>query len=151
MAKNTTVAGETLAYCMSCRMDLAHTVIAMKGDQVLRCQCKTCKKEHNYKAPKGITEPGAAPVAKESTRKRSSAKTKAAEAVPVDQEWQRVMSKTAGVAAKTYSAKSKFGVGEKIAHPTFGEGVVGKHIYPNKIEVLFQTDLKILIHGGAPS
>ena len=145
-----TVAGETLAYCMSCRMDLAHIIMAMKGDQVLRCQCKTCKKEHTYKAPKGVTEPGAAPPAK-APRKRAEGASKASASVPVDEEWQKVMSKASGVPAKSYSTKEKFRVGEKIAHPTFGEGIVGKHIFPNKIEVLFQTDLKVLIHGGAPA
>jgi len=145
-----TVAGETLAYCMSCRMDLAHTIIAMKGDQVLRCQCKTCKKEHTYKAPKGVNDPGAAPAPK-AARKRGEGSAKAAAAVPVDEEWQKVMSQAAGVPAKSYSVKEKFRVGEKIAHPTFGEGIVGKHIFPNKIEVLFRSDLKVLIHGGAPA
>jgi hypothetical protein len=150
MAK-ATVAGEVLAYCMACRMDLAHVVMAMKGDQVIRCQCKTCKKEHNYKAPKGITEPGMAPPPKATTRKRSEGASKAADTVAVDEEWQKVMSQASGVPAKAYSAKTKFQAGEKIAHPMFGEGIVRKPIFPNKIEVLFRNDLKILIHGGTAS
>ena len=37
---------------------------------------------------------------------------------------------------------------DKIKHPTFGEGIVNKLIYPNKVEVIFQSDVKILIHAG---
>ena len=48
------VAEEMLAYCSSCKMDLAHTVSAMKGDRAVRVVCNTCKKDHAYKAPKGM-------------------------------------------------------------------------------------------------
>ena len=50
-----------------------------------------------------------------------------------------------------YTTKTQFALGDKINHPTFGEGIVGKLIYPNKLEVIFRTDVKILIHGGTPT
>ena len=53
----TRTAQDTLAYCGSCKMDLSHTIMAMQGDRVIRVQCRTCKKEHTYKAPKGVTDP----------------------------------------------------------------------------------------------
>ena len=58
-ASSEQVGKETLAYCTSCKMDLAHLVVAMKGDRIAKAECKTCKKIHAYKAPKGITEPAA--------------------------------------------------------------------------------------------
>ena len=51
------VGKETLAYCTSCKMDLNHVIVAMKGDRLAKVQCLTCKKEHAYKAAKGQTEP----------------------------------------------------------------------------------------------
>lgn len=50
---------------------------------------------------------------------------------------------------KAYNTKGNFVLGDKIHHPTFGEGIVGKLIYPNKIEVIFRSDMRVLIHGGA--
>jgi hypothetical protein len=47
-----------------------------------------------------------------------------------------------------YNAKAQMAVGDRIAHPTFGEGVVMKQIHPNKAEIIFEMDLKILITGG---
>ena len=56
-AQKNSVGTEALAYCTSCKMDLNHVIVAMKGDRIAKVQCLTCKKEHVYKAPKGVTEP----------------------------------------------------------------------------------------------
>jgi hypothetical protein len=142
------VGKEALAYCTSCKMDLAHMIVAMKGDRIAKAQCQTCKKEHAYKAPKGVTEPGKAP---KSARARKKAEAQAEEAAhSIEAEWQKLMLTHKEAPMKPYSMKGKFGLGDKIAHPNFGEGIVGKLIYPNKIEVIFQMDMKVLIHGGAP-
>jgi hypothetical protein len=50
------VSSDVLSYCTSCRMDLNHIVVSMKGDQIAKVECRTCKKTHVYRAPKGITE-----------------------------------------------------------------------------------------------
>src|SRR5262245_2145312 len=63
------VGKEILAYCTSCKMDLAHLVVAMKGDQAAKVECKTCKKTHAFKAPKGITEPAKKPAKKSRAKK----------------------------------------------------------------------------------
>lgn len=140
-----TTGKETLAYCTACKMDLNHVIVAMKGDRIAKVQCQTCKKEHVYKAPKGVTEPGKAP------KSRSKKKESAEEATShsIEAEWQKLMLTHKDAPTKAYGMKNSFGLGDKIAHPTFGEGIVGKLIYPNKIEVIFQMDLKVLIHGGA--
>jgi hypothetical protein len=135
---------ETLAYCTSCKMDLNHTVVAMKGDRIAKVQCRTCKKEHTYKAPKNITDPTQIPAKKP----RATKEEKAASSTPVEVEWQKLMSAHAQAEIRTYSARSAFALADKIKHPTFGEGIVNKLIYPNKVEVIFQSDIKILIHAG---
>jgi transcription elongation factor Elf1 len=138
------VAKETLAYCTSCKIDLAHLVVSMKGDKIAKVECKTCKKTHGFKAPKGVTE--VAPK-----KKRASKKTEdgAPSASTIEAEWEKLMASHREAPFKGYSAKGKFLLGDKIKHPTFGDGIVGKLIYPNKLEVIFRTDIKVLIHGGA--
>lgn len=135
------VGKETLAYCTSCKMDLNHAVVAMKGDRIAKVQCFTCKKEHTYKAAKGVTEP------------KKAKKTKAPkepEANPVELEWEKLMSQHKDAPMKNYAMKSQFALGDKLHHPNFGDGIVGKLIYPNKLEVIFQHDVKVLIHAGQP-
>jgi hypothetical protein len=133
-------------------MDLYHMVVAMKGDRIVKVQCKTCRKDHVYKAPKGVTDPGAAPPPKTaSTRKSRASGESKSEAVPVETEWVRMMNIHPGGPSKGYSAKGQFELGDKIDHPTFGEGIVGKVIFPNKIEVVFRHDVKTLICGGQPA
>ena len=142
MANSSNVGNETLAYCTSCKMDLNHVIVAMKGDLIAKVQCFTCKKEHLYKAPKGLTAPA------KPKKSKSAAESDADKATPVEAEWQKLMTTHRDAPFKAYNTKGLFGLGDKIQHPTFGEGIVGKLIYPNKIEIIFRTDVKVLIHGG---
>jgi hypothetical protein len=143
-------ATEVLAYCGSCKMDLAATVVAKVGAKIAKVQCKTCKKEHAYKAAKGVTEPGAEGAA---PKKRASKKASAAEAaeaartVSVEAEWKRLMAEATKANRVKYSPKAKLVLGDVVQHPSFGEGIVTRLQHPNKVEILFQTDLKLLIHS----
>ncbi len=142
------VAEQTLAYCSQCKMDLSATVVAMKGDQVLRVQCRTCRGERAFKAPKGVTDPKQAPPPKATTRRARTASGEK-EDRSVGAEWRKEMLARKDRPLNPYSSKAETKVGDRIAHPTFGEGIVMKQIHPNKAEILFEMDLKVLITGGA--
>jgi hypothetical protein len=143
MAATQSVGSETLAYCTSCKMDLNHVIVALKGDRIAKAQCLTCKKEHAFKAPKGQAEPAKA------KKKKKSEAAEEATAHSIEAEWEKLMTAHRDLPMKPYNTQGHFVLGDKINHPTFGEGIVGKLIYPNKLEVIFRTDVKILIHGGA--
>jgi hypothetical protein len=144
MSRSSTVAKETLAYCTSCKMDLTHVIVAMQGDRIVRVQCKTCKKEHAYKAAKGVTEPTAKP------KKERAKKADPDAGNPIELEWEKLMATHKNAPVKPYSMKGHFGLGDKLNHPSFGDGIVGKLIYPNKLEVIFRHDVKVLIYSGSP-
>jgi len=127
-------------------MDLNHVIVAMKGDRIAKVQCLTCKKEHVYKAPKGVTTPSAAPK----TKKKKEESSESISSTSIEVEWENLMATHKAAPIKPYSTKGVFLLGDKIHHPTFGDGIVGKLIYPNKIEVIFRTDLKVLIYSGEP-
>ncbi|MGZ3688029.1 MAG: hypothetical protein ACXWPM_03625 [Bdellovibrionota bacterium] len=129
---------EVISFCTSCKMDLNHVIIAMKGDRIAKVQCLTCKKEHAYKAAKGATEP----------KKKRAKKDAEPEGNPIEAEWEKLMAQHKDAPVKSYNTKGHFTLGDKISHPTFGDGIVGKLIYPNKLEVIFRHDLKVLIYGG---
>ena len=141
------VAEQVLAYCTQCKMDLSATVVAMKGDQVLRVQCRTCRGERAFKAPKGVTDPKQAPPPRATTRGARTASGER-EDHSVAAEWRKVLLAHGNRPLNVYSPKAQTSVGDRISHPTFGEGVVMKNIHPNKAEIIFEMDLKVLITGG---
>ena len=140
------VATQALAYCTSCKMDLNSIIVAMKADRIAKVQCLTCKKEHAYKAPKGIDSPEKKPTKRASKKKEAQ---EAATAQSIEMEWEKLMNQNKEAPIKGYSLQAHFVLGDKIKHPTFGDGIVGRLIYPNKIEVLFRNDLIILIYAGS--
>lgn len=139
------VAQEILSFCTRCRMDLSHTIVAMQGDRVVRVQCKTCRSDHSYRSPKGATEPLAKGAATARTRGEGEKKT----VITVEAEWEKRMLEAKNKPARPYDARTSFQIGDKIAHPTFGEGVVEKTIYPNKVEITFRYEIKTLVHKPA--
>lgn len=49
--------------------------------------------------------------------------------------------------ARTYSPKEKYEQGDVLDHPTFGRGVATAVKDSTKIEVLFESGSKTLVHG----
>jgi hypothetical protein len=146
------VGKELVCFCTRCKMDLGHTIVSMMGGMPARVICRTCKSEHNYKAKKGVKEPGAVAPSRgmPGTSTRAPRESKAEKTVPVEVEWlKQINANTKPV--KGYAADQAFQSGDRISHPTFGEGIIQKLIFPNKIEVLFRGDLKTLIHAGKSS
>lgn len=104
------------------------------------------------KSTKSTPKKAAAPK-KKATKKTPEEKAAEAQAEGVDAieaEWRSLMNAQKNAASKTYSVKGVYIIGDKVKHPQFGEGLVGRLIFPNKMEVLFQTGHKILINGGMP-
>lgn len=144
MASNT--GSEVIAYCGSCKMDLAAMVVAKVGAKIAKVQCKTCKKERAYKAPKGVSDP-AAPTAAATKANKKAADAQAAKAVTVQAEWERLMRDAAAAARVKYTPKAKLNLGDVVQHPTFGDGIVTRIQHPDKAEIIFKMDLKLLIHS----
>ncbi|MBS1958723.1 MAG: hypothetical protein JST80_04550 [Bdellovibrionales bacterium] len=142
------VGKEIVCFCTRCKMDLGHTIMSMVGGSPSRVVCRTCKSEHNYKPKRGVTEPGGAgTVSRSSTATRAPRERTVEKTVPVEVEWMNQMNASTKP-MKEYGADQVFMAGDRVKHPTFGDGVVQKLLYPNKIEVLFRMDLKTLIHSG---
>jgi len=66
----------------------------------------------------------------------------------LEAEFDRLMEAQKDVPFKNYAINGSFNQGDKIRHKTFGEGIVDKLVYPNKIEVLFKNEVKKLVHAG---
>lgn len=135
------VGKEIVTHCSKCKLDLAHIIVVMKDQfSPLRVQCKTCGSNHSFKEKK-------APAAKRVASPRStSSKPRVSSEEKLLNIWEAAM-KDASKTPVPYSIKTKFIEGQVIEHPTFGPGVVDRAIDANKIEVIFRTATKVLIHG----
>jgi hypothetical protein len=86
-------------------------------------------------------------AAKKPARKRAESKP-AKSAADV---WKEEMDRAEAVAAKPYTLDGRYEEGEKVDHRSFGLGMVKKLISPDKMEVLFEDELKLMIRGVAPA
>lgn len=135
------VGQDILSYCTSCKLDRTHSVVAVLGDRVKKVLCQTCDKEHAFRLPAEL---------RALSRKDRSAKSAAllTARCPADQ-WETDMAKTKSHSAKLYTLDGSYDAGQKLDHGTFGLGMVKNMIAPNKMEVLFEEGMKLLIRGNA--
>ena len=110
-------------------MLLAHTIEAMVGDKPKRVTCNTCKSQHAYKAQAAKTS-STPRLGKSAASKHQSALKASSSAV-----------------AKPYSQTSKYQAGDILDHLTLGRGVTTAVKEGAKIEVLFESGLKTLVHA----
>ena len=134
------VSEDIVAYCTSCKLDLAHVIVALDGKKVKKVLCKTCDKEHVYKAPKK----GKVPPKK----KKTTAKSKKITISPLE-EWETAMKQAKDAPISVYAQDGSFKEGEKVDHSTFGKGLITKLIHPNKMEVIFEEGTKFMIRGSS--
>lgn len=122
------------SWCTKCKMVLAHVVVAMNGNTVMRVQCKTCGGTHAYKAKapqKGTRSAGKSSAAAGSSKQNQE--------IPL----------TPGELANAmvYTPGFLFAEGDVVRHNQFGMGKVTKELADGKIEVQFPGIRRILIHN----
>lgn len=140
------VGQEIICFCSSCKLDLRHVIVAHKSGNsgpISKVRCNTCKKIHAYRA--SPTEKAAAAAKVKRTTTAAAPREKAV-VVPVEVEWREALSKAEGKASLAYAPTKEFKTGDVIEHPTFGCGIVKTTKDGNKFEVIFQRDIKTLIH-----
>lgn len=147
-------------YCTRCKMDLAHTIIAVVGDVPARVKCNTCHTERNFRRGRaaaadkkaGVVRRGKTAQASKRTTSnaRSTAKARnASTTYEKSEKWTTLMGKArkAGTDAKAYSMRDTYPKGAVVDHSKFGEGYVEEIVPPNKVLVCFEEGDRLLIHG----
>ena len=119
--------GTVDSWCGKCKMILAHTIEAIVDDRPARVHCNTCNSQHTYKA--------SAPAKTGRTPK------------PRTTRYQGLIKESSTAAPKIYSPKEKYQSGDVLRHPSFGVGVTTAVKDDTKIEVLFESGSKVLVHG----
>jgi len=131
---------EVLSYCGKCKLPIGHIIVSMKDEKTLgKVQCNTCQAVHMYKDP--ATKTKKVKASKLPTTRRKTGK----KSISVGELWIQEMGKFKGT-ARPYSIRDIFILGDIIDHKKFGPGII-QEIIDNKIEVLFQHEMKLLVHG----
>lgn len=135
-----TVGKDVLSYCTKCKLNLGHTIVAMKdAKHIAKVKCNTCNTLHAYKDPSTSSKQN-----KTRTRKSEGSPSKV---ISVSDLWMEKMSSTKKKSTP-YSMDGKFSQGDIIDHVKFGPGIVEK-VVDDKIEVIFRHEIKTLVHNKA--
>jgi hypothetical protein len=125
------------SWCTKCKLMLAHTIEAAKGDKITRVHCNTCGAQHAYRPN--------APGKKSATGKSSRASQARIAAAAAD--IATILRGKDPAKARPYVLSGRFQAAELIRHPSFGLGLVTAVKDPTKIEVAFADGVKTLVQG----
>jgi len=129
---NKKLGGNIDCWCGKCKMVLAHTIEAMVGDKPARVHCNTCRSQHSYKPnPPGTSRKS---PAGEPGKRRTG-------------RYQSLLNARNTSVPRIYSPKERYETGSVLDHPTFGRGITTAVKDETKIEVLFESGPKTLVHG----
>jgi len=112
-------------------------VVAKDGDKILKVQCKQCSGYHRYRSVHG------APAAKKLPATNRPPKEPRAPRDPVERFEKPSVAADLTKPSKPYRASERFAVGERIDHPSFGQGIV-EIDEPGKVTVFFATGRRVL-------
>ena len=134
--KKLEVGGDIDSTCTKCKEVTYHTIVSMVEEKPARVLCKICKGEHNYRAPKK-----AKAAAKKKAPKVPKISAKQAKHLKL---WASLCGETDPVKAMPYGMDKAFKVDDVIMHKTFGMGAVTAVYKPNKMEVIFEAEVKLM-------
>lgn len=140
-AKKNVACSEIDSRCLKCKDVTNHTIIAMDNDKVAKVECNVCGGRHKYRPEKPVTS---------AAEKRKTARAVSIEKARIKKAeayYDELISSRKTTRAKLYSKDGIFNVGDLLDHPIFGLGVIIERELPNKIEVMFRQESKLLICG----
>jgi hypothetical protein len=116
-----------------------HVVVAKVGEQIVKVQCKQCGGYHRYKSPHGapIEKRMPSPFAPKPPREPKA---------PVERFAKPAVTADLTKPVRTYRASERFDIGERVEHPSFGQGVV-EQAEPGKITVFFGSGRRVLVQA----
>jgi predicted 2-oxoglutarate/Fe(II)-dependent dioxygenase YbiX len=130
------VGDDIFGVCRRCG-EVWHVVVAVVDGRIARVECKQCGARHSHRSDTG--EPrsaaGGAHPARSGNARRSSPTRR--ETVEAD------LSRP----ARPYAPDAQYQAGDRVLHPSFGEGVVQAVAGPKKVLVRFASGDKTLVQA----
>ena len=125
-----------------------HVVMAKMGDRIAKVVCKRCGGHHRYRDENADTAAAAAAAAGGDAAARPRRPTFGSSR----RSSRQARGETAPTAPpfdpskppRTYAPRDSYVAGERVAHPTFGVGVVSGSPGAGKVEVVFGSSARVL-------
>ena len=140
MSEKVLSAGDEVdSYCMSCKLILAHKIVALVDGKPEKVVCKTCNRKHKYRPnlPKSRQK-----KASSGTKKKRTTRRRKDPAVI----WEEAFAERDASQAKEYAMTGSFEQDDVIDHKSFGVGLVTEVRAEGKMEVMFKEGTKLLVH-----
>ncbi len=147
MSRRKLSAGDIIeARCTKCRATTNHRIVAMVEEKVVRVECNTCGGVHNYYPPEKEGKVPSSGSSRSTERKKETVprKSVSSKGAAYLEEWESLRAGMKPESAVPYDLKGKFKAGDVVSHPVFGLGVVKAVTASNKMEVLFESGMKLL-------
>jgi hypothetical protein len=136
------VGADIEALCSKCG-DVWHVVVAKDANgRIAKVQCKQCSGYHRYKSPHN------APTAQKLPATNRPPKEPRATRDPVERFEKPAVAADLTKPSRPYRASEHFEVGDRIDHPSFGQGII-EISEPGKITVFFATGRRVLVQAKA--
>ena len=139
------VGANTDDWCAKCKLTLAHVVEAIFEGMPKRVHCNTCGSKHNYRGHAPGEKPSKIPTRRAGAK--SPAKPKLPSAKVKASDYDKLMSGRDALMAEAYSFRNMYKSGDLLRHPQFGAGLVMTDKGANKMDVIFPSGPKTLVHG----
>lgn len=132
-------------FCKKCDTDRYQKVLAMPTESSAKLECEVCHSKSTWKVPKAKV-PGAAKAAPRGAAAKAKANAESARAAAHSAEYENLAKSLDEAPSATYNMKTKFEKDTKLSHPKFGMGFI-RAVQPEKIEVVFQDEVRSLVHN----
>jgi hypothetical protein len=144
----TEVGHEIEAFCAKCKTDTIHIITSSDGNMIDRVMCQICFSYHRYRQPharmfdeppEDLFEVEKVEPPPKKTRKKSAHK--------IEETWDSLLTKVNQETSVDYVMSGNYETGLLLNHRKFGPGIIRSIVSENKIEVLFQDGLKVLVQN----
>lgn len=129
--------GEFVTMCTRCKLELNHRITLLNGDVPKRVLCLTCQTEHAWKRLGGTKK--SEPV----TRRLSGMEMASVRKSHEEDAWKAKLSDKSRTPVP-YAVDMMVELDDHIYHPTFGLGVVIGFSDPDKVQIYFDGEVKLL-------
>lgn len=137
MTNSYSAGGNVDAWCSKCKMELAHTIVAIVDELPKKVKCNTCGGQHNYRLKPGSKSNG-------KVREKNK---KIKDRIAYLENYESHLAGFDLSQATKYEMESSFTQDEVIDHPFWGAGIVVSVVNSKKIEILFKEGPKMLVQN----
>ncbi len=132
--------------CKKCETDRYFTVLALPTPTSAKIKCEVCGAQRTWKVPTSKKASAGSSVAPRGAAAKARAKAEATRASNHASEYENLTQSMTKAEEASYNMKTNFTKDMKLKHPKFGLGFI-RTVQPDKIEVVFQDEVRTLVHN----